>query len=497
VIIRVQNGKSFKGAGLYFLHDKRKEGELERLTTERVAWTYAVNTLEEDPARVLAEMRRTCFDQQYLKMTSGNRLDGSRTQKPVFTVALSWSPDEPAPGKQQMIEGGHSYLQHMGWEAHQALFVCHTDTKHPHLHLIINAVHPETGMTMDANWYKTRSSRWGLAYERENGKVLCLAREARHGRAATADGPVLHYGQWKTWEQLRKDADREPEYTRALQSGEWSALKAGQRAERMAFWKETGEMRHQLRAAIRDEVRAEFGPDWQAYTLQRDERKKAAQTFDRETRHALRHYRAHGPLHGLTSVKEIKERQDAYHTQLKEELAEQRAGIYARMKERTAELVAPALDKLAEDRKAPYQQLLARGRGEKATLTADQAQGVRRQDTLSGYDPANQNRPGALSVVQIKAYKEHAIKVAAEHKAFADARGELAPEQSRPRADPRPRDDEAERNARREQTGRAQEQTDAKTAQQARRRMTVDEYLATRKVKREQERERGGGGRER
>src|SRR5262245_8452019 len=102
-----------------YLHDKRKEGELERLTTERVAWTYAVNTLENEPERVLAEMRRTCFDQQYLKMLSGNRVDGSRTQK---------SPDEPAPSKQQMIEGGHSYLQHMGWEAHQALFLCHTDT---------------------------------------------------------------------------------------------------------------------------------------------------------------------------------------------------------------------------------------------------------------------------------------------------------------------------------------------------------------------------------
>jgi len=497
VIIRVQNGKSFKGVGLYYLHDKRKEGELERLTTERVAWTYAVNTLEEEPERVLAEMRRTCFDQQYLKMNSGNRLDGSRTQKPVFTVALSWSPDEPAPTKQQMIEAGHSYLQHMGWEAHQALFVSHTDTKHPHLHLIINAVHPETGMTMDANWYKTRSSRWGLAYERENGKVLCLAREARHGRAATADGPVLHYGQWKSWEQLRKDADREPEYTRTLQSGEWSALKAGQRTDRMAFWKETGEMRRQLRGAIRDEVRAEFAPEWQAYTQHRDDRRKAARAFDQETRRAMRHYRAQGPLHGSGAVKELKERQQAYHAQLKDDLAKQRQDIYEQMKVRTAELVVPALDKFAEDRKGPYQELLARGRGEKATLTADQAQGTRRQDTLSGYDPANQNRPGALSVVQIKAYKEHAIKVAAERTAFANARGELAPEQSRPRADPRPRDVEAERSARREQTDRAQEQTDAKTAQQARRRMSVDEYLATRKIAREQERERGGGGRER
>lgn len=493
MIIRVQNGKSFKGVGLYYLHDKRKEGELERLTTERVAWTYAVNTLEEEPERVLAEMRRTCFDQQYLKMQSGNRLDGSRTQKPVFTVALSWSPDEPVPTKQQMIEGGHSYLQHMGWEAHQALFVNHTDTKHPHLHLIINAVHPETGMTMDANWYKTRSSRWGLAYERENGKVLCLAREARHGRAATADGPVLHYGQWKSWDQLRKDFDREPEYTRALQSGEWSALKAGQRAERMAYWKETGVMRRQLRAAVRDEVRGEFAPQWQAYAQHRDERRKAARAFDMETRRAMRHYGAHGPLHGAGAVKELKERQHAYHTQLKEDLAKQRQDVYERMKLRTAALAAPALEKLAEDRNASYQELLARSRGEKATLSADQALGQRRQDTLSGYASANQNRPGELTVVQIKAYKEHALKIAAQQAQFGHARNELAPEDRRGRADPRPRDVEADSKARREQTGRAQEQSDAKITQQQRRRMTLDEYLAERKADRAQQRERGGG----
>jgi hypothetical protein len=363
--------------------------------------------------------------------------------------------------------------------------------------MIINAVHPETGMTMDANWYKTRSSRWGLAYERENGKVLCLAREERHGRAASADGPVLHYGQWKTWADVRHALDREPEYTRALQSGEWAALKAGQRAERMAWWKETGAMRKQLRAAIRDEVRAEFAPQWQAYAQHRDERRKAARTSDQETRRALRHYRIHGPLHGTGSVTELKQRQQAYHAQLKDDLAKQRQDIYEQMKQRTEALAVPALDKLKEDRDAAYKQLLAKGRGEKAALAADQAQGNRRQDTLSGYAVANQNSLSKLTVVQIKAYKDHAFKVAAQRAQFGHARNELAPNGDRARVDPRPMDADASRKAQREQTGRAQEQTDARTAQQARRRMTLDEYLAERKVRRAQERDRGGGGRER
>src|ERR1700730_12340359 len=135
MIPRIQTGSSFKGAGLYYLHDKRADGEEERLTTDRVAWTYAINTLEHDPEAVLAEMRRTAFDQPLLKRLSKNRSDGRPTEKTVMTVALAWSPLQ-TPTKNDMIEAGHSYLQHMGWEAHQVLFVAHNDTKHPHVHLI-------------------------------------------------------------------------------------------------------------------------------------------------------------------------------------------------------------------------------------------------------------------------------------------------------------------------------------------------------------------------
>jgi hypothetical protein len=76
MIPRIQTGNSFVGAGLYYLHDKKREGERERLTDERVAWTYALNTLEDEPEAVLAEMRQTALDQSLLKQLAGKRLDG-------------------------------------------------------------------------------------------------------------------------------------------------------------------------------------------------------------------------------------------------------------------------------------------------------------------------------------------------------------------------------------------------------------------------------------
>ncbi len=164
MIPRIKTGSSFKGAALYYLHDK------EATTSDRVTWTYAINTLEDEPEAVIAEMQRTALCQSYLKLASGNRSDGRPTGKTVMTVALSWSPEQD-PSQAEMIAAGRSFLQYMGWQDHQALFVAHNDTRHPHMHIILNRVNPETGMTLDDAWSRRRAQEWALAYEREHGRV--------------------------------------------------------------------------------------------------------------------------------------------------------------------------------------------------------------------------------------------------------------------------------------------------------------------------------------
>ena len=218
MIPRIQTGTSFKGAGLYYLHDKKREGERERFTTRRVAWTYAINTLEDDPEQVLAEMRQTAFDQPLLKQLSGNRADGRPTERTVMTVALAWSPEQSVT-KEHMIETGHSFLQRMGWEGHQVLFVAHNDTKHPHVHLIINRVHPETGLTLDDAWSKTRAQRWALGYEQEHGHIYCEAREKKYGRGKGRDATHMNYREWRAWQEIAKENVFDPEFRQALEAG--------------------------------------------------------------------------------------------------------------------------------------------------------------------------------------------------------------------------------------------------------------------------------------
>ena len=98
----------------------------------------------------------------------GNRIDGRPTEKPVMTIALAWSPEQ-SPTRADMIGAAESFLTHMGWQEHQCLMVAHGDTKHPHVHLIVNRVHPETGMGIDDAWRKHRAQEWSLAFEREQG----------------------------------------------------------------------------------------------------------------------------------------------------------------------------------------------------------------------------------------------------------------------------------------------------------------------------------------
>jgi hypothetical protein len=381
MIPRIQTGTSFMGAGLYYLHDKKQEGERERLTTGRVAWTHSLNTMEDDPQAVLAEMRQTALDQGMLKHLAGNRGDGRPTERTVMTVALAWSPEQSI-DRPQMIEAGLSFLEHMGWQEHQVLFVAHNDTAHPHVHLIINRVHPESGMTLDDTWSKRRSQQWALGYEREHGRVYCEAREAKYGQSRDGNVPAMNYREWKEWQALNKDKAIDPEFRQSVEAGEWALLKQSQRQERTGFWRDTGQMRKELRARLREEVREEFAEEWQEYAELRDERQKTLQERDRKTRQAIGKFRHERGPKSRASIEKAKGRLKAERQKVRSELAGIRGDISERQKQRLDALAVPALDQLSKDRLEQYQILLGQHRTDRAGLRDDQQHGTRRHDLL-------------------------------------------------------------------------------------------------------------------
>ena len=166
MIVRIQaNGGSFRGAGLYYLHDKSADQSLEKhlkpKTDERVWFTDTRNCLNMDPDRALEEMWRTAEDQAYLKMQAGVKRGGRVCEDPIKTLSLSWHKDDH-PTPEHMVEAADALMKHMGWDRHQTVYVGHNDTEHRHIHIVLNRVNPDTGRTLDDYREQKRAQDWAL-----------------------------------------------------------------------------------------------------------------------------------------------------------------------------------------------------------------------------------------------------------------------------------------------------------------------------------------------
>lgn len=170
VIFEVK-GRDFKPLITYLMHDKRsleqKEQGVVISSSERVHWVHTHNLGGIEDLNLVG--RLLWETAQY----------SERCQKPVYHLSLNWHPNQPKPSQAHMIEQGEALLKHMKLDEHQVLMVAHSDTAHPHMHMVINRVHPETGKAHPLKNDRHHLSSWARAYERECGHLLCPQREAR------------------------------------------------------------------------------------------------------------------------------------------------------------------------------------------------------------------------------------------------------------------------------------------------------------------------------
>ena len=159
-------GRSFTGAWNYYAHDKRtpeqKEQAEEVRTRERVGFVHTENLggIEDDRAAI------------GLMIDTAKR--STRCKAPVYAFSLAWHPEE-TPSREEMIEAGREALAVLKIQDHQALMISHTDTAHPHVHVIVNRIHPETGLAAVLSYDQPKLQAWALEYERAQGKVYCQA----------------------------------------------------------------------------------------------------------------------------------------------------------------------------------------------------------------------------------------------------------------------------------------------------------------------------------
>ncbi|NDB96707.1 MAG: hypothetical protein EBZ78_11225 [Verrucomicrobia bacterium] len=154
-------GRSFKGACTYVLHDAERSG-----TSERVAWSMAVNLATKDPNWAWHEMTDTAYAQGTLKLASGSDGRGRKNTKPVLHYSLAWA-EEDNPTPESMKQAALDSLKALGLGEHEALIAAHQDKKHLHVHIVVNTIHPRTGMTAQLRFTQLGLSHWAEAYEKE------------------------------------------------------------------------------------------------------------------------------------------------------------------------------------------------------------------------------------------------------------------------------------------------------------------------------------------
>lgn len=161
-----KKGTSFKGAAAYYLHDKNAQ------TTSRIDFTQTQNLPTDDPELAWKMMAYTAMHQSEIKQASGGVSKGRKLTQPVYAYSLAWHPTQE-PTRDQMIEAGLFTLKALGLDEHEAILVSHNDADHKHIHLIVNRVHPETGVAAKLSNDRLKLSKWAEKYEREHGQIFC------------------------------------------------------------------------------------------------------------------------------------------------------------------------------------------------------------------------------------------------------------------------------------------------------------------------------------
>ena len=183
----IGSGRGIAGMVDYGLHDQTSRKNPHPTTSERVAWTACLGLPIDDPQLMVRAMQGLTADAPALKAAAGISARGRKLKKPYTHLVFNWPPGAK-PSKAEMLSAVAGGLKSIGLdERHYAVCTAHNDTDHPHVHVFVSRIDPETGKAVNLDKGATdRLSRWAEQYEREHGGIVVpgrvAAREARQAR---------------------------------------------------------------------------------------------------------------------------------------------------------------------------------------------------------------------------------------------------------------------------------------------------------------------------
>ena len=278
-----KKGHSFDGALKYYLHDKRQEGGINPTTSERVAWTETRNLMTDDTDTARQIMIATALQSERLKKEAGVKSTGRKSNAHVYAYSLAWHPDEAQNlDKAQMMEAVDQSLKALEAEHLQGVVVCHTDQKHPHVHVILNRVNQQDGRMHPFKNDRLILSDWANQYERDRGQILTPAREEkRKKREQNPDQEKRQeYAKQKRAEVEAQSKDKLNPAQMLKDLGE--AKKVEHRQQWQDLSQANKSRREKIYADYNDRIkkasqlhRMENKPQWRDYFAEEQEKRKA------------------------------------------------------------------------------------------------------------------------------------------------------------------------------------------------------------------------------
>jgi hypothetical protein len=172
------SGRRFLSLARYLVHGRAGDAE-----TERVAWTAGRHVGTDDPELAARLMQATANE-------------NARVQAPVYHLTISFDPSDPVT-PERMRDIAEHVLDDLGLAEHQALLVAHQDRAHPHVHIMVNRVHPETGVAWE-RWQdrprieqSLRELERAFAFREVNGRLFQLDGQQPPERS------LLTTGEWR------------------------------------------------------------------------------------------------------------------------------------------------------------------------------------------------------------------------------------------------------------------------------------------------------------
>lgn len=162
MIASTSSGASFGDLGSYL-----ERGKAGVSAEDRVAWV--------ESSGVVRDVDGTANAERAARVMEATADRTPQCTEPCYHVSISFDerdlpggPTDPA-SKEIMLGVARDTLRDLGLDEHQVVVVAHSDRDHPHMHLMVNRVHPETGKTWDRWQDRVRLEKSLRVQERARG----------------------------------------------------------------------------------------------------------------------------------------------------------------------------------------------------------------------------------------------------------------------------------------------------------------------------------------